>query len=42
MADGAARAGSLLIVAVNATTSIEDIAAAQPGPAALVPALQLG
>jgi 4-hydroxymandelate oxidase len=31
MAEGAARAGSLLVVAVNATTSIEDIAAAQPG-----------
>ncbi|MEP6637710.1 MAG: alpha-hydroxy acid oxidase [Chloroflexota bacterium] len=30
MAAGAARAGSLLVVAVNATTSIEDIAAAQP------------
>jgi 4-hydroxymandelate oxidase len=30
MADGAARAGSLYIVAVNATTSVEDIAAAQP------------
>jgi isopentenyl diphosphate isomerase/L-lactate dehydrogenase-like FMN-dependent dehydrogenase len=30
MAGGAARAGSLLTVAVNATTSIEDIAAAQP------------
>ena len=30
MAEGAARAGSLLVVAVNATTSIEDIAAAQP------------
>ena len=42
MADGAARAGSLLVVAVNATTSIEDIAAAAAGPAALVPALQLG
>ena len=42
MAEGAARAGSLLVVAVNATTSIEDIAAAAPGPAALVPALQLG
>ena len=42
MAEGAARAGSLLVVAVNATTSIEDIAAASAGPAALVPALQLG
>jgi 4-hydroxymandelate oxidase len=31
MAKGAARAGSLLTVAVNATTSIEDIAAAAPG-----------
>lgn len=30
MAAGAARAGSLFIVAVNATTSIEEIAAAQP------------
>jgi 4-hydroxymandelate oxidase len=30
MAEGAARAGSLLVVPVNATTSIEDIAAAQP------------
>ncbi len=30
MAEGAARAGSLLVVAVNATTSIDDIAAAQP------------
>jgi 4-hydroxymandelate oxidase len=30
MAGGAARAGSLLVVAVNATTSIEEIAAAQP------------
>ena len=30
MAEGAARAGSLFIVAVNATTSIEEIAAAQP------------
>ena len=30
MAAGAARAGSLLIVAVNATTSVEAIAAAQP------------
>ena len=30
MAAGAARAGSLMTVAVNATTSIEDIAAAQP------------
>jgi 4-hydroxymandelate oxidase len=30
MARGAAQAGSLLIVAVNATTSIEDIAAAAP------------
>jgi 4-hydroxymandelate oxidase len=30
MAAGAARAGSLLIVAVNATTAIDDIAAAQP------------
>lgn len=30
MADGAARAGSLLCVAVNAHTSVEDIAAAQP------------
>jgi len=30
MADGAARAGGLFIVAVNATTSIEEIAAAQP------------
>ena len=29
-AAGAAQAGSLMIVAVNATTSIEDIAAAQP------------
>jgi 4-hydroxymandelate oxidase len=31
MAAGTARAGDLLIVAVNATTSIEDIAAAAPG-----------
>ena len=31
MAAGAARAGSLFIVAVNATTSIEDIAASAPG-----------
>jgi 4-hydroxymandelate oxidase len=31
MATGAAQAGSLLAVAVNATTSIEDIAAAAPG-----------
>lgn len=31
MAAGAAAAGNLYIVAVNATTSIEDIAAAQPG-----------
>jgi 4-hydroxymandelate oxidase len=31
MADGVARTGSLLIVAVNATVSIEDIATAQPG-----------
>lgn len=31
MAAGAAAAGSLYIVAVNATTSVEDIAAAQPG-----------
>ncbi len=31
MARGAAQAGSLLTVAVNATTSIEDIAAAAPG-----------
>jgi 4-hydroxymandelate oxidase len=31
MAVGAAEAGSLLTVAVNATTSIEDIAAAAPG-----------
>ncbi len=31
MAGGAAKAGSLLIVAVNATTSIEDIAASAPG-----------
>jgi len=30
MAAGAARAGSLFIVAVNATTSIEEIAAAEP------------
>ncbi len=30
MAEGAARAGNLLVVAVNATTSIDDIAAAQP------------
>jgi 4-hydroxymandelate oxidase len=30
MAAGAAQAGSLMTVAVNATTSIEDIAAAQP------------
>ncbi len=30
MAEGAARAGSLMTVAVNATTSIDDIAAAQP------------
>lgn len=30
MAGGAARAGSLLTVAVNATTSVEDIAAAAP------------
>ncbi|MBA3235843.1 MAG: alpha-hydroxy-acid oxidizing protein [Chloroflexi bacterium] len=30
MAEGAARAGSLLVVAVNATTSIDAIAAAQP------------
>jgi 4-hydroxymandelate oxidase len=30
MAGGAARAGSLLVVAVNATTSIEEIAAAEP------------
>ena len=30
MAAGAARAGSLMAVAVNATVSIEDIAAAQP------------
>ncbi len=30
MAAGAAASGSLMIVAVNATTSIEDIAAAQP------------
>jgi 4-hydroxymandelate oxidase len=31
MAAGVARAGGLLTVAVNATTSIDDIAAAQPG-----------
>jgi len=31
MAAGAARAGSLFVVAVNATTSIEEIAAAEPG-----------
>lgn len=31
MAAGAAAAGNLVIVAVNATTSVEDIAAAQPG-----------
>jgi len=31
MAEGVARAGGLLIVAVNATVSIDDIAAAQPG-----------
>ena len=31
MAIGAAQAGSLLIVAVNATTSVEDIAVAAPG-----------
>ena len=30
MAGGAARAGALMIVAVNATTSVDDIAAAQP------------
>ena len=31
MAAGAAQAGSLLVVAVNATTSVEDIAARTPG-----------
>jgi 4-hydroxymandelate oxidase len=30
MAEGAARAGSLLVVAVNSHTSVDDIAAAQP------------
>jgi len=30
MAEGAARGGSLLVVAVNSTTSVEDIAAAAP------------
>ena len=31
MAEGAARAGSVLIVAVNATVAVDDIAKAQPG-----------
>jgi 4-hydroxymandelate oxidase len=31
MAEGVARAGGLLIVAVNATVGVDDIAAAQPG-----------